>query len=122
MDVDGTLCGLKKPGEEYADVLPVPEVVSRLAEYRRAGFRVVLQTSRNMRTYAGNTGEIAAHTLPVLIEWLSRHSIEYDEIHIGKPWPGVGGFYVDDRAVRPSEFVDLSYEEVLKLINAGDQE
>lgn len=122
MDVDGTLCDIKEPGQSYADVPPVQAVLDRLADYRRQGFRVVLYTSRNMRSFGGNTGEIAAKTLPVLVDWLARHGVEYDEIHIGKPWPGVGGFYVDDRTVRPSEFVALDYPQVLRLINAGDQE
>ncbi len=122
VDIDGTLCDIKRPGQSYADVKPHPDVVARLAEYRRQGFRVVLYTSRNMRTHDGNVGEITAKTVPVLVEWLARHGIEYDELHVGKPWPGVGGFYVDDRTVRPAEFVALSYEEILARINAEDQE
>jgi len=122
IDVDGTLCDLKQPEQSYADVAPRTAVVERLAEYRRQGFRVALFTSRNMRSYDGNTGEITARTVPVLVEWLDRHGVEYDELHVGKPWPGVGGFYVDDRTVRPDEFVALTYEQILELINAGDQE
>lgn len=122
VDIDGTLCELKQEGQSYADVLPVPEVVERLAEYRREGFRISLYTSRNMRSFGGNTGEITAKTVPVLIEWLTRHGIEYDELHVGKPWPGKGGFYVDDRTVRPDEFLNLSYAQILRVINAGDQE
>lgn len=118
--IDGTLCRLKQPGQSYAEVAPVPEVVMRLAEYRDQGFRIALHTSRNMRSFAGNTGEIIAKTVPVLVEWLARHGIEYDELHVGKPWPGVGGFYVDDRTVRPDEFTSLSYEQILSLINAGE--
>ncbi len=108
-DVDGTLCELKRPGQSYAEVAPVPAMVARLADYRRQG-------------HDGNIGEITAKTVPVLVQWLERHGIEYDELHIGKPWPGVGGFYVDDRTVRPDEFLALSYEQILDLINAGDQE
>lgn len=122
IDVDGTLCDLKGAGQSYADVAPVQPVVDKLAEYRSLGFRVVLQTSRNMRTHDGNVGEINARMLPVLVEWLGRHGVEYDEIHVGKPWCGAGGFYVDDRTVRPDEFVGLSYEQILARINAGDQD
>ena len=35
---------------------------------------------------------------------------------MGKPWPGRGGFYVDDRSIRPSEFMALSYEQILELV------
>ena len=75
-----------------------------------------------MRTYQGNVGKIAAHTLPVIIAWLQRHDIPYDEIYVGKPWCGMEGFYVDDRAIRPSEFVALSFDEINALIKPGTGE
>ena len=69
-----------------------------------------------MRTYDGNIGKIAANTLPIIVDWLKKHDIPFDEIHIGKPWCGQEGFYVDDRAVRPSEFRKHSYDEIKKLL------
>ena len=90
--------------------------VGKLSEYRAAGFEIVIYSARNMRTYNGSVGHITAHTAPGIIEWLKRHDIPYDELHIGKPWCGDGGFYVDDKAVRPDEFAALSYDDVLVLI------
>ncbi len=52
--------------------------------------------------------------------WLDRHDIPYDEIHVGKPWGGKGGFYVDDKAIRPSEFTKLSYEQILELVGGEE--
>lgn len=71
-----------------------------------------------MRTYDGNIGKINANTLPVIVDWLSRHSVPYDEIHVGKPWCGDDGFYVDDKAVRPSEFARMSLEEIRAVLVA----
>jgi len=116
MDVDGTLCPKKRPEESYEELLPHPEVVARLREYRAEGFYVILATSRNMNSYDGNLGLITARTAKTLMAWLDRHEIPYDELHVGKPWGGKGGFYVDDKAIRPSEFLKLSYEEVLELV------
>ena len=116
MDVDGTLCPKKRPEESYEELLPHPEVVARLREYRAEGFYVILATSRNMNSYDGNLGLITAKTAKTLMAWLDRHEIPYDELHVGKPWGGKGGFYVDDKAIRPSEFLKLSYEEVLELV------
>ena len=45
-------------------------------------------------------------------ELLDKWEIPYDEIIYGKPWPGYHGFYVDDRTVRPSEFLTMSVEEL----------
>jgi capsule biosynthesis phosphatase len=69
-----------------------------------------------MRTYEGQIGKINANTLPVIIDWLARHEIPYDELHVGKPWCGTDGFYVDDKAIRPSEFLALSHAEIQALL------
>lgn len=118
MDIDGTICPTKQSGESYADLVPDARIVERMRWYRKQGFHLILQTSRRMRTYGGNVGLINIHMLPELVEWLDRQEIPYDEIHVGKPWAGREGFYVDDRAVRPSEFLALSPEEVAERIAA----
>jgi capsule biosynthesis phosphatase len=114
MDLDDTICRTKDGN--YAESTPVPGVVARLIEYKAAGFDIVISTSRNMRTYEGNVGKIAANTLPIIIDWLRRHNVPYDEIYVGKPWCGHEGFYVDDRAIRPSEFCSLSLAEITALL------
>lgn len=121
MDIDGTLCEVKTATQSYLDVAPRPAVVAKLREYRAAGFYIILHSSRNMRTYQGNIGRIIANTTRVLTEWLDKHGIPYDEIHLGKPWPGREGFYVDDRAIRPDEFTSLSFEQITALLG-GDKE
>ena len=83
---------------------------------KRKGFSVVIYTARNMRTFSGNVGKINVHSLPTIIEWLDKHDVPYDEIIVGKPWPGPRGFYVDDKAIRPDEFVNLPLEDINKLI------
>lgn len=95
---------------------PNAQVVARLREYRAKGFRISIHTARNMRTHNGNIGLINAQTLPVIVDWLDRHNVPYDEIHVGKPWCGDGGFYVDDKAIRPDEFVNLSLQQIDALI------
>lgn len=115
MDLDGTIT-CEDPTVDYADKVPNPQIVARMREYRDMGFVIVIYSARNMRTFENSIGRITAHTVPVMIEWLKRHDIPYDEIHVGKPWCGTDGFYVDDRAVRPSEFVSLTREQILALI------
>jgi capsule biosynthesis phosphatase len=120
MDVDGTLCEKKAADQSYDEVAPAAEVISRLREYREAGFYVILSTARNMNTYSGNIGLITANTAKTLMAWLEKHDVPYDELYVGKPWAGKGGFYVDDKAIRPDEFLKLSYEEVLDLVGGAD--
>jgi capsule biosynthesis phosphatase len=66
--------------------------------------------------HAGNLGLINVHTLPVIIEWLDKNKVPYDEIFVGKPWCEEGGFYVDDKSIRPDEFITMDLEQIYKLI------
>ncbi len=114
-DLDDTLCTTQNG--DYANAQPITEVVEKLKEYHRQGFTIVINTSRNMRTYQGNIGAINKNTLPIIIDWLARHDIPYDELYVGKPWCGFEGFYVDDKAIRPDELVKLSYAEICQLLD-----
>lgn len=111
-DIDGTICPIKKKEEEYIDLVPFKEMVDKIREYKDGGARIVLFTSRNMNSYNGNIGMINANTAKVLLQWLDKWDIPYDEIIYGKPWPGHKGFYVDDRTVRPNEFLNMSVDEM----------
>ncbi len=114
-DIDGTLCPIKKKDEEYIDLIPFKEMVDKLREYKEGGAKIVLFTSRNMNSYGGNIGLINANTAKVLLKWLDKWEIPYDEVIYGKPWPGHKGFYVDDRTVRPDEFLKYSVEELNEI-------
>lgn len=118
-DVDGTLCPIKKKEERYEDLIPYDRMIRKLKEYKQAGARIVLFTSRNMNTYGGNIGLINANTAKTLLNWLEKWDIPYDEIIYGKPWPGHHGFYVDDRSVRPDEFLQHTIEELEELCEQG---
>jgi capsule biosynthesis phosphatase len=118
VDIDGTLCSLKQSHESYQDLVPNLPVVQKLREYHAKGYRILLFTSRNMRTYDNNLGLINKHTAPILMDWLNKWDIPYDEILFGKPWPRKKGFYIDDRAIRPDEFLRLSEDEIHKMLGS----
>ena len=121
IDLDGTLTH-DEPDVEYAERRPRLDVIAKLHTYREQGFRIAIHTARNMRSHNSNIGLINASTLPIVLEWLGRHRVPYDEVFVGKPWCGYDGFYVDDKAIGPDEFVRMSPAEVRKLIGNGDQE
>lgn len=114
IDLDHTITVHSRDGYEKA--LPNKEVIEKLRFYHKQGFEIVIHSSRNMRTFDGNLGKINRHTLPIVLNWLNEHSVPYDEIYMGKPWCGMNGFYVDDRAIRPEEFVDLSLDQINQLL------
>lgn len=112
IDIDGTLCPIKQKEEEYGDLIPYEDIVKKIRFYKDNGARIILYTSRNVNSYNGNLGLINKKTAPILLGWLEKWDIPYDEIIYGKPWPGHKGFYVDDRTVRPNEFISNTVEEL----------
>lgn len=120
LDIDNTLCEIKG-NKEYIDLLPKYDVLDKVKEYKKKGFYIILFTARQMKSHQGNIGKINTNTGKVLFSWLEKYEIPYDEIHFGKPWCGNNGFYVDDKAIRPNEFVELSFDEITKLISEDKQ-
>lgn len=114
-DIDGTICPIKGAEERYEDLKPYDEIVEKLKYYHDNGAKIVLYTSRNMNSYNGNIGLINKNTAKILSDWLDKWKIPYDEIVYGKVWPGHYGFYVDDRSVRPDEFLNNTPEQLEEI-------
>ena len=115
-DIDGTICPIKKAFENYEDLVPYEEMVKKIRSLKKEGYRIVLFTARNMRTYNGNIDLILENTKPILERWLKKWDIPYDELIFGKPWAGKNGFYVDDKTVRPDELLNMSSDEINLLL------
>ncbi|WP_042195350.1 capsular biosynthesis protein [Paenibacillus camerounensis] len=116
VDLDGTLCPIKASGEKYDDLIPYFNMVQKVKEWKEEGFTILIHTARNMRTHSGNLGLINAHTARKVMDWLDKWEIPYDEILFGKPWPGERGFYIDDRAIRPDEFLKYNEDELNAIV------
>lgn len=114
-DLDGTICFATNG--DYINATPNHQVIEVLRSYKDNGFEIIISTSRNIRTYDGNVGKINANTLPIIIKWLEKNNVPYDEIYVGKPWCGFEGFYIDDKAIRPSELVSMSYDEIMDMLD-----
>ena len=112
IDLDGTICTLKAPGETYADVRPIPGAAARLRELRAAGHTVIIQTARNMATCEGNLGRVMKNVGQITFDWLAQHEIEFDEIYFGKP---NGHVYIDDRALRFSDWQALGVQHLTEM-------
>lgn len=115
VDLDDTI-SITEEGD-YVNSRPVIPLINKLREYKAQGFEIVIQSSRNMRTYESNIGKINIYTLPNIISWLKKYDVPFDEVYVGKPWCGFEGFYVDDKSVRPAEFINLTYEQIQDLLN-----
>ncbi|MBC6441952.1 MAG: HAD hydrolase family protein [Rhodobacteraceae bacterium] len=117
MDLDNTLT--RGETSDYRNIPPNVDVIRALRHYREEGFEIVISTARGMRTYDRNVGKINIHTVPVILAWLTRHGVPFDELVVGKPWCGHQGFCVDDRTVRPDEFATMTHAQIRQLLGLG---
>lgn len=114
VDLDNTISYTIKG--DYVNSKPIEQTINMLRKYHDDGWEIVINSSRNMRTYEANVGKINIYTLPNIISWLNKYNVPYDEIIVGKPWCGYDGFYIDDKAIRPSEFHSMNEKEIHKLL------
>lgn len=109
IDIDGTICSLRKPDEDYKDVKPLTGAAETLKKLRLEGHYVILATARHMNTCDSNVGLVVARQGLTLLEWLKQYGFEYDELWFGKPYAHV---YIDDRALQFSGSWDIIPEKL----------
>ena len=113
LDLDGTINYTKTVDEEYKDVIPTKDVVETIQKLKADGHYIIISTARNMAHFSNNVGKITAFQVPVIIEWLNRYEIPFDELFVQKPLADV---YIDDKALK---FKD-NWKEIYELINNGE--
>lgn len=116
IDLDGTICEIKKPDQSYAELRPLPGAVERIRELRAIGHYIIIQSARNMATCESNLGKVMKNVGLITLEWLQKHAIEYDEIYFGKP---NGHVYIDDRALRYETWDEITLDALEKA--AGER-
>jgi capsule biosynthesis phosphatase len=97
IDIDGVICELRRPEQNYADLAPLPGAVEKISALKQAGHYLILCTARHMATCNSNLGMVVARQGKTLLDWLARNNIPYDEIWFGKPHADV---YLDDNGLR----------------------
>jgi len=102
VDVDDTICSTVN--RDYANSEPIMPIVEKLRQAKAAGYQVVLYTARGQGRSDGQWETVADEVLGEVVAFCERHAVPYDRIVLGKPW---AKWYVDDKAIRPNEFLDI---------------
>ncbi|MFT4622153.1 MAG: capsule biosynthesis phosphatase [Myxococcota bacterium] len=104
VDLDGTLT-VDDPSRPYPDKALNRAVAEAVAAAPGAGYRVMVMTARGMRTWKNDRAKVEEHVRPGVEAWLAKMQVRPEQVHVGKPWCGPRGFYVDDRNLHLEEFV-----------------
>ena len=104
IDIDKTICG-DPINKDYSKCVPIESVCNKIRELSNKGTYIILYTSRNVRTFKGNIGLINKYTNRVIVDWLEKNQIPFDEIYFNKPW-GKGNLnYIDDKFISIDDFL-----------------
>ena len=104
VDLDKTLCTKKKSYETYADVLPYNNIINILNNLHDCGSDVIIESARNMLTQNNDESKVIKNVGLTTLKWLEDNNVKYDGIKFGKT---MGTCYIDDKALRPKEFIKL---------------
>lgn len=116
IDLDGTICRIKRSGQSYEELEPLTGAVEKIRQLRASRHYIIIQTARNMATCESNLGKVMKNVGLITLEWLEKHGVEYDEIYFGKPNANV---YIDDRALRYETWDGITLDSLQKA--AGEQ-
>lgn len=106
-DIDDTIS--THVNRDYANAIPNNSVIRQIRRLKEIdkNCAIILHTARGMASCGGNARLAEAKNLPILIEWLSKHNVPYDEIVFGKP---LADLYVDDKALNVRQFAGAEIE------------
>lgn len=112
VDLDDTICF---PNLEYTDTRrryelasPNLPMIQSLHKAKAKGFEIIIFTARRMATHQGNLEKIEKDVGDVTRNWLDKNNVPYDKLKFGKPF---AVYYIDDKAIRPNEFVEIMNNE-----------
>lgn len=126
LDLDGTICfpNLQYEDSErrYGEARPNKPLIRKLRELADKEYMIIIHTSRRMKTHNGDIAMIVKDVGEITQEWLEDMNVPYHTLIFGKPLATT--YYVDDKAMRPDEFIDVADslepftppDEVIELI------
>jgi capsule biosynthesis phosphatase len=106
-DVDHTI--LFTHERDYDNSLPNHLVCEKLREAKKLGWYIILHTARGMGRSGGDIEKVRKEVVDEIIGFCDKYNVPFDELVLGKPW---GRWYIDDKALRPDEFVNLDFKTV----------
>lgn len=112
IDLDGTICPIKRSDERYDELKPLEGAVEKIKQLKKEGHYIIIQTARNMATQHGNLGKVIQNIGKITLDWLAKYDIPYDEIFFGKP---NAHLYIDDRGYRFSSWDHVTEDLLTKL-------
>ncbi|HEY4498577.1 MAG TPA: HAD hydrolase family protein [Candidatus Paceibacterota bacterium] len=113
IDLDGTICALRKGGETYSTVRPLPGAIEKLKALKQEGHYLIIYTARHMKTCNGDIKKVLEKMETITRDWLAEHAVPFDELVFGKPY---GDLYIDDLAYTFTTWEDVDLDKTVNRL------
>ena len=100
VDIDDTLCTVIN--RDFINAIPYQDVIDKVNEYYDKGYEIVISTARGQNS-CKTPEEMQEKYFKVTKEWLDKAGVKYHKLEIG--YKQNADMYVDDKAIRPDEFI-----------------
>lgn len=87
----------------YAEAKPNIELINTMRKLSAQGYKFIIHTARGWISCNQNVEKAEQKYRKQMETWLEKYNVPYERIIFGKPF---GMLYVDDKALRPDEFVE----------------
>ena len=109
-DVDDTI--LFTENRDYANSRPNQPVIDGLRKLEQNGWKIVLMSARGMGRSNGDIDSVIEDVSAEIERFVEKYDVPCHEIVLAKPF---ANYYVDDKALRPEEFVDKVDEMITEF-------
>ena len=90
-------------------------VIQKINQFYDKGWDIVILTARGQLSCGGDYTKADKKYRPQIEKWLHDNDVKYHELSFNKP---LGTYYIDDKALRPDEFVALEHKELKGMSGA----
>lgn len=106
-DIDGTISFCLD--RDFENAKPNKPLIQKLNEFYDNGWQIILCTSRGQLSCGGNLEKRKAKYEKQIIHWMEKHGVKYHKLSFEKDF---AEYYIDDKAMRPEEFINFDIEIV----------
>lgn len=105
MDIDDTISFAEtySDPEIYSHAKPNVKLIETMRKLSSQGYTFILHTARGWISCNEDALKADKKYRAQIEKWLADNNVPYKELIFGKPY---GILYVDDKALRPDEFID----------------
>jgi capsule biosynthesis phosphatase len=107
VDVDDTIS--THIDRDYENAIPHLDIIAKLNDLYDQGWYIIYFTARGQVSCNGDLKLIEETKGPTLRSWLDKNNVKHHELRFGKP---IGVYYIDDKAIRPDDFLKLDFKKL----------